>query len=484
MDAVNIVTASEAESDDEMSNNADEGIDNSVVTQMQVTDANWLVRLPPSRHVKAFNAGGGYSRGSTQPCEGPMEHPHSAERVYTLAIYTGAYWVLRHGRISLPMEKTFMNMGTDNEDTRYNIDFIDEPVTGEEFDPSDLVTSKCSSSGQHAELMWAFDHPNQAWKCTFDINDCKQDAPTLTEANYEVTSGSLLCLSIITHHSMRRDIHFYYQPLGLKWDVHHMGNYVYLVITEVMENSWAKISGIVKGHIIYKINGWDVPWWDVDIPKAIPQLPERQPMANEIFHSFQQEWRTNENMIVYDCDRYFGKTEAYLTFTETLRSLPRYKQVGDVDSMHMIVEKNKLSQPIHFNTPLSPDDWDLVTRIALGTPCPNPRPNRDMKYVWKNVERMKYIPLVVRTADQIRHAGRILHEAYKLALDSVDEFRDSMDLLSTLVKATNNTKTKTGLYMEMLVEWEHDRPAEGAYISSIGDTMEMKSSDREPLAMR
>ena len=61
MDAVNIVTASEAESDDEMSDNEDEGIDNSVMTQLQVTDANWLVKLPPSRHVKAFNAGGGGS---------------------------------------------------------------------------------------------------------------------------------------------------------------------------------------------------------------------------------------------------------------------------------------------------------------------------------------------------------------------------------------------------------------------------------------
>ena len=65
-----------------------------------------------------------------------------------------------------------------------------------------------------------------------------------------------------------------------------------------------------------------------------------------------------------------GITEAYLTFTETLRELPRYKQIGDVDSMHMIVEKNKLSEPIDLSTPLTPEDWDLAKLIAFGTPCP------------------------------------------------------------------------------------------------------------------
>ena len=75
-----------------------------------------------------------------------------------------------------------------------------------------------------------------------------------------------------------------------------------------------------------------------------------------------------------------------------------------------------------------------------------------MKYVWDNVDKMRQVPLVVRDADALHRLGRIIHEAYQLALREVDEFRNSMDLLSTAVRGTTNNKTQRGLYMEMKID--------------------------------
>lgn len=194
-------------------------------------------------------------------------------------------------------------------------------------------------------------------------------------------------------------------------------------------------------------------------------------MANEVFHTFQPEWRTDPDMIICDHMRFLGRPESYLTFVEPLKELPKYRQIGTWDSMKTMIEKNKLMAGIDIVTPLSESERKFVLSIAHATPCPNPKVERSMEYVWDIVKAMGECKLLKRSADERRVTGRQLYFIFEEAKKSIPQFRNSMALFSTAVSATSNRKGD-GLHAEFAVQSQHNKPADNIYTSAIGDMME------------
>ena len=161
-DAVNF----ESEPDEEMSQGYSED-DEPAIIKLQSNKDNWLISTPMPICDKVSNAGGSNSDATSPHGEVAAERPLTAGRIYTFVIFCGSYWLVRKGKLSIPEEKTFLNLTADNDEVGNNITFVEMVIDCEEVDinkighfqvflqwtscRTGMVTSK-STSGQFMRI--------------------------------------------------------------------------------------------------------------------------------------------------------------------------------------------------------------------------------------------------------------------------------------------------------------------------------------------